>query len=215
LAQNASVTGFAHDSMMREPQVLPTLSPQSYGLALLALLGVPAIYVAGVLTGFVTFIGYEARAEKLIGATRTSVFPVEIGIPVWLNERQGIAADFDVDARFGAVTLTVAPPIWLRTSLQAATAYVEGRRSGSVLFIAEAPGWYSFDADPTPNGGPRCGKPSLDLKRMLIGDQNCPAYDVSYSVTWRIAGEQDFARVAPRLKIPRPNGMLVTLRLRD
>jgi len=136
-------------------------------------------------------------------------------MPVWLNERQGITADFDVDAKFGAVTLTVTPPIWLRTSLQAATAYVEGRRAGSLLFIAEAPGWYSFDAEPTANGGPRRGKPSLDLHRMIVGDRDCPVYDVSYSVTWRVAGNQDFARAVPRLKVPRPNGMLVTLRIRD
>jgi hypothetical protein len=127
----------------------------------------------------------------------------------------GHHGDFDVDAKFGAVTLTVTPPIWLRTSLQAATAYVEGRRAGSLLFIAEAPGWYSFDAEPTANGGPRRGKPSLDLHRMIVGDRDCPVYDVSYSVTWRVAGNQDFARAVPRLKVPRPNGMLVTLRIRD
>jgi hypothetical protein len=190
------------------------LSPRTFALAFLALVVAPCVYLAGVLTGIVTVVGYEAGSETQTGATRTSILPVDIGIPVWLREGQGVTADFDVDARFGAVTLTVAPPIWLRTSLQAATAYVEGKRAGSVLFIAQAPGWYTFESRSSPLGGPRCSKPELDLKRIIVGDRDCPTYDVRYSVTWRIAGEEALAGSAPRLSVPRPNGKLVTLRIR-
>jgi hypothetical protein len=186
-------------------------------LAALALIGAAAcLYVIGLITGAVTFVGYQAKTEKLVGAARTSWWPIDIGVPVWLKDRQAIRADFDVDARFGAVTLTVAPPLWLRTSLQAATAYVEGKRAGSVLFVAEAAGWYTFAAAPTASGGPRCGVPVLDLKRMIVGDADCPVYDVAYGVTWRLASERDLvANTFPRLHIPPPNGRLATLRIRN
>jgi hypothetical protein len=183
----------------------------------LALIGAAAcLYPLGLITGTVTFVGYEAKSAKLVGATRTSWWPVNVGVPVWLNERQAIRGDFEVDARFGAVMLTVAPPLWLRTSLQAATAYVEGKRAGSVLFVAEAAGWYTFAAEPSANSGRRCGVPALDLKRMIVGDADCPVYDVAYGVTWRLASVRDLvANAFPRLHIPRPNGRLATLRIRN
>jgi hypothetical protein len=191
------------------------MPPKVSAIALPALLGAAAaIYVIGLVAGMVSFVGYEARTERQAGATRTSTFPIEVGIPVWLRAGQAIRADFDVDARFGAVTLTVAPPLWLRTSLQSATAYVEGRRSDAVLFMVQAPGWYTFKAEPTSIGGPRCGPKSLDLKHIVIGDAQCPVYDVSYRVTWRLAAEQDFGRPLARLEIPRPNGTLVVLHIR-
>ena len=59
-----------------------------------------------------------------------------------------------MDATFGALSLTVAPPLVLRTPLQAATAYVAGKRTGSVLFVAQTPGWYTCpDARPLRSAG--------------------------------------------------------------
>ncbi len=160
-------------------------------IGLLALLAAAGAYVIGLFTGLVTFVGYEATTERQVGASRTTIFPVEFRLPVWLQERQAIRADFDVDARFGAVILRVKPPLWLSTPLQSAVAYVEGKRAGSVLFVAEAAGWYNFEAEGSPNGGPRCGPPYLDAKHIIFGDSKCPTYDVTYRVTWRIAGDQD------------------------
>ena len=45
---------------------------------------------------------------------------------------------------------------------------------------------------------------------MLIGSSDCPTYDVSYRVVWRLA---ELGRAAPdtaRLNVPRPNEKLVT-----
>jgi hypothetical protein len=192
------------------------LPARSSGFALLALLAAAVSYLVGLLTGAVTFVGYEAKTQSQTGAVRTSYWPISFGMPaVWLEAQQGIRADFAVDASFGAVAFTVAPPLPLRTSLQAATAYVEGKRAGSVLFVAGAPGWYTFKADPSPLGGPRCGSPELSLHNMVIGNPKCPAYDVSYSVTWQLALQRDpgVAHALPRLTVPGPNGMLVTLRI--
>ena len=193
----------------------PRLTPRSSGFAALALLLAAGFaYVAGLATGAFTLIGYEAQTKSQRGATSTRTgWATRFGVPVWLAEGRAIQADFDVDARFGAVLLRVAPPLPLRTSLQSAVAYVEGKRAGSVTFVAEAAGWYTFEADPTPLGGPRCGKPELDARRMLIGDPDCPIYDVSYQVTWRLAGDGAASRGAPRLSIPRPHGKLATLRI--
>jgi hypothetical protein len=164
-------------------------------IGLLALLVAAAgAYAIGLFTGLVTVVGYGAKTEAQVGASRTTRGALEFGIPVWLGERHAIRADFDIDARFGAVILRVKPPHWMSTSLQSAVAYVEGKRTGSVLFVAEAAGWYDFEAEGTPNGGPRCGQPYLDAKHIIFGDSKCPTYDVTYRVTWRIAGDQDLSR---------------------
>jgi hypothetical protein len=182
---------------------------------LVALAAAGAAYLLGLATGAVSIIGYESDSTSQQGAARTRVLPISLRLPVWLAAGQAVRADYAVDARFGAVTFTVAPPLVLRTSLQAATAYVEGRRSGSVLFTAQAPGWYTVRSDASPLGGPRCGSPSLSPRDLLIGRPDCPVFDVSYSATWHLAGSAASAGAMARLAIPPPQGTLVTLRIRD
>jgi hypothetical protein len=172
-------------------------------------------YVVGLFSGAVTIIGYETDTKSQSGAVSTSFWAFSVGVPIWLNARQAIRADFDVDARFGAVMMTVAPPLMLRTSLQAATAYVEGKRTGRILFVPEVPGWYTFSAAPSPLGGPRCGTPGLNLRDMTIGRPDCPVYDVVYSVTWRLADSHDPSAQVARVNVPRPNGKLAVVRIRD
>ena len=189
---------------------------RSSAFALVALVVAAAcFYVVGLFSGAVTIVGYETDTKSQSGAVSTSAWAFSVGLPVWLNARQAIRADFDVDARFGAVTMTVAPPLMLRTSLQAATAYVEGKRTGSILFVPEVPGWYTFSAASSPLGGPRCGTPGLNLRDMTIGRPDCPVYDVSYSVTWRLADSHDTSAQVARVNVPRPNGKLAVVRIRD
>ena len=192
---------------------MPTRSSAAFAvLALVAVAG--AFYAVGLLTGAVTLVGYASATKTQSGAVSTSTWSMSFGVPaVWLSAQQAIRADFDVDAKFGAVTFTVAPPLMLRTSLQAATAYVEGKRAGSVLFVAEAPGWYTFAAEPSPLGGPRCGTPDLNLRDMVAGRPDCPVYDVRYSVTWHLA--KDKAHAVARVSVPRPNGQLAGVGIRD
>jgi hypothetical protein len=116
-----------------------------------------------------------------------------------------------VEARFGAVALTVRPPLVLATPLQAATVYVEGTRSGSALFVPEAAGWYRFEADGSPLGGPRCGTPSLT--RAFIGDPQCPTYDVTYRIIWRLADRDTHGSGMSRLVVPARHGKLAVLRI--
>lgn len=192
------------------------MPPRTVAIALSMLLIVAAaLYALALRSGVVTFVGYEARSETLVGAGRSSTFPIEVVMPVWLAEGQAIRADFEVDAAFGSVSLRVAPPLWWRTPLQAATAYVEGKRSGSILFVAGAPGWYMLEAEPSAIGGPRCGPAHLDLKHIVIGDPKCPVYDVNYRVTWHLAAAQDLTGALPRLQVPRANGTLATLHIRN
>jgi hypothetical protein len=190
---------------------------RSSAFALVALVVAAAcFYVVGLFTGAVTIIGYERFSASQSGAVSTRILPFSVRTPgMWLSVRQAIQADFDVDARFGAVTMTVSPPLILRTSLQAATAYVEGKRTGTILFVPEAAGWYTFYADASPLGGPRCGTPGLNLRDMTIGRPDCPVYDVSYSVTWRLADSHDASAHAARVNVPRPNGKLAVVWLRD
>jgi hypothetical protein len=181
---------------------------------LTVMLAAAFFYGVGLFTGAVTAVGYESGTKAQSGFSTTSNSGVSVGIPVWLGAGSAIRADYAVEARFGSVMLSVAPPVFLRTSLQTATAYVEGSRAGSLLFVAEAPGWYTFDTDPSPQGGPRCGTRSL--KRIIVGDASCPTYDVSYSVTWRLADPQDLASGTglARLSVPGPHGKLAVLRIR-
>jgi hypothetical protein len=183
--------------------------------ALIALAAAGGTYALGLATGAISVIGYESDSTSQQGAMRTRILPLSLRVPVWLAAGQAVRADYEVDARFGAVTFTVAPPLVLRTSLQAATAYVEGRRNGSVLFTAQAPGWYTVRSDASPLGGPRCGSPSLSPRDLLIGRPDCPVFDVNYSVTWHLAGSAASTGAMARLAIPPPQGTLVTVRIRD
>jgi hypothetical protein len=196
-----------------QPMPAP-LRPVAFALIALAAAG--SAYVLGLATGAISVIGYESDSTSQQGAMRTRILPLSLRLPVWLAAGQAVRADYEVDARFGAVTFTVAPPLVLRTSLQAATAYVEGRRSGSVVFTAQAPGWYTVRSDASPLGGPRCGSPSLSPRDLLIGRPDCPIFDVNYSVTWHLAGSAAASTGAmARLAIPPPHGTLVTVRIRD
>lgn len=189
---------------------------RSSAFALVALVAAAAFfYVVGLMSGAVTIVGYATDTKSQSGAVSTSAWAFSIGLPVWLNAREAIRADFDVDARFGAVTMRVAPPVVLRTSMQAATAYVEGKRTGSILFVPDVPGWYTFSADASPLGGPRCGTPGLNLRDMTIGRADCPVYEVSYSVTWRLAERDGASALVARVNVPGPNGKLAVVRVRD
>jgi hypothetical protein len=180
---------------------------------LLALTAAALLYFAGLAAGAVSLIGFEYRSERQTGFTGTSWFPLRLGMPIWLNAGGAVRADYDVQADFGAVILSVAPPLVLKTSLQTASAYVEGKRAGSVLFVAQTPGWYSFSASPTSNGGPRCRGPNTTISDVMIGSAACPTFDVTYTVTWRMADAQQ-APATSRLYVPRPHETLVTTRIR-
>lgn len=188
------------------------LSVSASALALVALAAAAILYFAGLAVGAVSLVGFEYRSQRQTGFTGTSWFPFQVGMPIWLNAGGAVQADYDVQADFGAVMLSVAPPLVLKTSLQTATAYVEGKRAGSVLFVAQAPGWYSFWASPTPNGGPRCRGPNTTISDVMIGSSACPTFDVTYTVTWRMADAQRTA--TSRLYVPRPHETLVTTRIR-
>jgi hypothetical protein len=88
---------------------------------------------------------------------------------------------------------------------------VEGRRNGSVLFVPTVPGWYGYEIGGSPLGGPRCGAPSLT--RVFTGDPNCPTYDVTYRVIWRLADQDDHGSGMARLVVPEPHGKLTVLRI--
>jgi hypothetical protein len=172
-----------------------------------------AFYLVALATGAVTAIGYERANASQSGMSASRTGETSVGMPLWwLAAGQAIRADYEIEARFGAVTLSVAPPLLLRTSLQVATAHVEGVRTGSILFVAATSGWYAFEAQPSPLGGPRCGTASLT--RAFAGEPGCPTYDVSYRVTWRLASHDDVARSdLARLVVPGPRGKLAVLRV--
>jgi hypothetical protein len=177
--------------------------------------GLILAYLIAQATGAITVVGYESQSRKQMGFVGLGFGGFGLRHPVWLGAGEVIAADYEIDARFGAVALTVRPPLLLRANaLQAATAYVEGKRSGRVLFQAGAPGWYVFQTRPSPLGGPRCHKPNASLQDLFAGDADCPTYDVSYRVTWRRAGRTRDDGAA-RLTVPPPGGTLVTARVRD
>jgi hypothetical protein len=179
----------------------------------LALAGAAALYLLSLYGGAVTLIGYESGSERHQGWSTTYWFPVAFRLPViWLHAGDAVRADYDVDAPYGALAIDVAPPLILKTSLQTATAYVEGQRSGSVMFIAQTPGWYVFWATPSVLGGPRCPEPP-DLAKSFLGLSKCVGYDVTYRVTWRLTDAREAHAGVPRLTVPRPNEKLVTLRI--
>ena len=182
---------------------LAILSP----VALLA--GLAVLYGAGRATGAIDIAGYEAASRRQLGWHGMSILPIALRAPVWLDQGEALRAEFDVEARHGALALVVRPAFARWTpALDAATAYLEGTRAGAVLFVAQAAGWYVFESDPSPNGGPRCpgGK---TLKDAILGDRACPTYDVSYAVLWRHAGREEAqapAGVAGRVAIPTLGG---------
>lgn len=175
-----------------------------------------AFYFVGLATGAVTLVGYEQRSTEGRGFVRddTGIQTKFTGMPVWLPAGHAVRADYEVDAPFGSLAVSVAPPLFLRTSLQAATAYVEGRRSGSILFIAKEPGWYRFRTDASPIGGPRCRGPNTTMLDVMIGSAECPSYRVRYTVSWHLAGDAAAARSDTRLVIPAPNERLAVTHIR-
>jgi hypothetical protein len=174
-----------------------------------ACLGAAILYAAGVFVGAFSIVGYASGSERQQGFHGERWFPLRFGVPLWLPAGAAVRADYDIDAKFGALSLTVTPPLVLRTSLQAATAYVPGRRQGSVLFVIQSPGWYSFVNDTTPIGGPRCPR-QRSMAEFIVGSSDCPTYDVSYRVVWRLADAARTPSDVPRLAVPRPNETLVT-----
>ena len=184
---------------------------QSLAAAAAVALAAAVLYAGGLLSGAITLVGYESEQTSQVGAARTRWWPIRLGIPVWLAAGDALAAEYEVEAKFGAVSISVAPPLILKTPLQTATVYVEGQRSGNVQFVAGSSGWYSFWTEPSPLGGPRCRRPGLNLRDMVIGDSSCPVYDVSYAVTWRLA--ERGGQAGPRVFVPRPGETLATLRI--
>lgn len=182
-------------------------------LAVLGVVGTGFIYAAGLYAGVFSLVGYASGQERQQGFSSERWFPLQFGAPVWIAAGRAVQADFEVDARFGALSLTVWPPVVLRTSMQAATAYVAGRRSGSVLFVVGNSGWYSLHTDPTPVGGARCPR-QRGMAEVLIGSSDCPTYDVSYRVVWRLADPGRTAADVPRLHVPRPHEPLATTYIR-
>jgi hypothetical protein len=162
-----------------------------------------------VFVGTFSIVGYASGSERQQGIHGERWFPVRFGVPLWLRSGTVVRADFDVDAKFGALSLTVTPPLVFRTSLQAATAYVAGHRQGSVVFVIQSPGWYSLMHDATPVGGPRCPR-QRSMAEIIVGSSDCPTYDVSYRVVWRLANASVATAGLPRLNVPRPNERLVT-----
>lgn len=179
---------------------------------LLAVAAAGVIYALGLLGGAVTLIGYESGWERHQGWSTTFWFPIAFRLPVaWLPAGGAMRADYEVDAPHGSLAIDVAPPLILKTSLQTATAYVEGKRHGSVLFVAQTPGWYVFWSTPSVLGGPRCAE-TPNLAKHLAGTTSCVGYEVGYRVVWRLADPHRNAGI-PRLDVPRPNETLVTLRI--
>jgi hypothetical protein len=180
-----------------------------FAIIALACLGAAALYVVGVIAGAFSIVGYASGNERLWGFYGERWFPLRFGLPMWLPSGTAVRADYVVDAKFGSLSLTVWPPVLLRTSLQAATAYVPGRRQGSVLFVIQSPGWYSLNNNATSIGGPRCPR-ERSLAEIVVGSRDCPAYDVSYRVVWRLVDAQRVPATVPRLTVPRPNEALVS-----
>lgn len=178
-------------------------------IVVVACLGAALLYAAGVFVGAFSIVGYASGSERQQGFHGERWFPLRFGVPIWLQSGTVVRADYDVNAKFGALSLTVAPPLMFRTSLQAATAYVAGHRQGSVAFVIQSPGWYSLVNNTTPIGGPRCPR-QRSMAEIMIGSSDCPTFDVSYRVVWRLTDAAQTASGVPRLAVPRPNETLVT-----
>jgi hypothetical protein len=172
------------------------------GIAVAAVVAALAAgYVGGLGSGAITLIGYESRTAEAHGivADNSGLQSLFSGLPVvWLRQGSAIRADYDVDAEFGALELWVSTPL----RMQSATANVAGKRKGSVLFVAQSAGFYSYRLDPTPIRGPRCHPPGTTMLQVIIGDSNCPTYKLRYKVTWRLATSADTAGAPAQIAIP-------------
>jgi hypothetical protein len=175
------------------------------GVAVAAVLAAVAVfYFGGLWTGAITMIGYESRSAEAHGmvADNSGLQSVFSGLPVvWLRQGSAIRADYDVDAEFGALEFSVATPLWRR----AAIGNVAGRRHGSVLFIAQSAGFYSYGLDPTPIRGPRCHPPGTTMLQVMVGDSKCPTYRLRFKVTWNLANGADTTGAPARIMIPASN----------
>jgi hypothetical protein len=174
-----------------------------------ACLGAALLYAAGVFVGAFSIVGYASGSERQQGFHGERWLPLAFGVPLWLPAGSVVRADYDIDAKWGSLSLTVTPPLVLRTSLQAATAYVSGRRRGGMLFVIRHPGWYRLMHDTTPLGGLLCPR-QRSMAQIMIGSSDCPTYDVSYRIVWRLADVAALVSGLPRLDVPRPNEALVT-----
>jgi hypothetical protein len=186
------------------------MSNRLSAIVALVALGAACVYAMGVFAGIFSVVGYASGSERQEGFHGERWFPLAFEVPLWLPAGAVVRADYDIDAKWGSLSLTVTPPLVFRSSLQAATAYVSGRRQGSVLYVIQHPGWYSLVHDTTPLGGPRCPK-ERTMAQIMIGSSDCPTYDVTYRVVWRLADATALAAGLPRLDVPRPNEKLVTL----
>jgi hypothetical protein len=165
------------------------------------LAAVAIVYLGGLWTGAITLIGYESRSAEAHGmvADNSGLSSLFSGLPVvWLRQGGAIRADYDVDAEFGALELSVATPLRLR----AATANIAGKRQGSVLFVAQSAGFYSYHPEPTPIRGPRCHPPGTTMLQVMIGDSNCPSYKLRFKVSWNLADVADTTGAPARIMIP-------------
>ena len=134
------------------------------------------------------------------------------GLPVvWLRQGSAIRADYAVDAEFGALELRVSTPL----RMQSATANVAGRRHGSVLFVAQTAGFYSYGLDPTPVGGPRCHPPGTTMLQVVVGDSKCPTYKLRFKVSWHLANAADTAGATARIAIPAKSERSTYVRITD
>jgi hypothetical protein len=180
-------------------------------LAGCAILTVAALYLAGRYSGAITLVGYDSKRAPLAALAGTGQIPIRFGVPVWLDAGEGIRADFDVEAGSGAVAVSVSPPALFDAPRPAATAHIEGKRAGTLVFTAAASGWYSFRAEPTRFGEPRC-KSDWGVAQLLAGGADCPAGDVQYSIAWHAAAPSD-PHSAARLAIPGPDDAPVDIRI--
>jgi hypothetical protein len=178
--------------------------------------GVFGCYLIALWTGIVTLIGYESRSAESYGIMSdhsgfSSLFP---GLPVvWLRQGAAIRADYQVDAEFGGLRLWAEPPLLLRTPLQSANVSIAGKRSGSVLFVAQKAGLYRYQVYPTSIGGKNCYPGEGKLSDFIIGDSKCPTYRLRFAVSWHLASGALGLDTATKVLIPVRGGSLVNVQI--
>ncbi|NVO17684.1 MAG: hypothetical protein HXX10_26975 [Rhodoplanes sp.] len=180
------------------------------------LVGGVTFYLVGLSTGAVTLVGFEQRRSEGRGiVSDNSGLQTDFRFfPVWLPTGGAVRADYEVDAELGSVAVSVSPPLLLKTSLQTATAYVAGRRSGSIVFVAREAGWYRFWSDATPIFGRRCHAPGASMVDIITGSDGCSSYKARYKVAWHLAGRAEPAAAGHvTIPIPAPNEKLATVRI--
>lgn len=187
--------------------------PRKAGIAVAAVVtALAAGYVGGLWIGAITVIGYESRTAEAHGVVADNSGLQSVGLPmVWLRQGSAIRADYEVDAAFGALELRVSTPLRVRS----ATANVGGKRHGSVLFVAQSAGFYSYGLDPTPIGGPRCHPPGTTMLQVIVGDSKCPSYKLRFKVSWHLANAADTAGATARIAIPAKSESSTYVRITD